>query len=193
MAIVNVRISYDLSGIGKYRSTVDRGLKTGTGVIGQAFNKWGDRMQKYLSTRFKVYSKGGGDWPPLASSTVKRKGHRTILVDSGLLRSAVNTRGAGSLFKIDKKPGGISIDIGGNKKYPQGRNRRGQFKKVVSVSDVARYHQEGGAKLPQRKIVVPPNQATINLMTQDLQKAIDRIADLTSRPRDAKGRFTKVV
>ncbi len=41
------------------------------------FNVWGRRIEAFTKKRFEVFSRGGGDWPPLALSTVrKRRGPR---------------------------------------------------------------------------------------------------------------------
>ncbi len=70
---------------------------------------------------------GGQRWQPLAESTVRRKGHPTILIDSGVLRTSIT-------FKtIRALPDGFIVDLGTNVPY-------------------ARYHQEGRG-VPQRKVV----------------------------------------
>lgn len=71
---------------------------------------------------------GGERWKPLAPSTIRAKGHGMILVDKGVLRSSVHFKTIRALRD------GFIVDIGTNVEY-------------------AKYHQKGGGKLPQRKVV----------------------------------------
>ena len=41
--------------------------------IAQMFNQWGKRYEAFIRRRFNTFSRGGGDWPPLAKSTVDRR------------------------------------------------------------------------------------------------------------------------
>lgn len=42
------------------------------------FNQWGKRVEAFTRKRFEVFSRGGGDWPPLALSTIQqRRGGKT--------------------------------------------------------------------------------------------------------------------
>lgn len=54
-------------------------------------NQWGARMQTFTTRRFNINSRGGGDWPPLAASTIdqRRFGKGSTI---GKARTAANKR-----------------------------------------------------------------------------------------------------
>lgn len=76
----------------------------------------------------------GAPWPALAASTIRRKGHATILLDKGPLRDSLTM----------PYGGGIRITVD---QWPLARMHFG--------TDVpySRYHNEGGGRLPQREHV----------------------------------------
>lgn len=50
-------------------------------VITGMLNQWGARMEAFTKRRFTLFSRGGGDWPPLAAITVDQRrgtGGKTI-------------------------------------------------------------------------------------------------------------------
>jgi hypothetical protein len=77
----------------------------------------------------------GVPWFPLAESTVKRKGHDTILVETGKLRRSMTaglvTSNGESIREI--------VDEGANKGF--------SFGTAVPYGSI---HQQGGGKIPQR-------------------------------------------
>lgn len=76
-------------------------------------------------------TQGHGDWPPLAASTIERKGHGEILVETGELRSSLTDPGM-AMRKSAK-----TLEYGTNVDY-------------------ARYHQEGTPKMPMRQVITDP-------------------------------------
>lgn len=80
-------------------------------------------------------SPGGRAWPKLAPSTIRRKGHATILVDSGRLRASLQGRTADSIREVvDEGLGRAGLSFGTDVEY-------------------AKFHQEGTARIPQREHV----------------------------------------
>lgn len=103
-------------------------------------------------------SNGHGEWPPLAPSTVARKGHSTILVDTGALRASLVD--PGSAMRIM----GVDAEYGTNIGY-------------------AFYHQDGGyvaGRPPQRQVIPDPIDVSIRRQLETLMvRWIDLLAAKT--------------
>jgi len=165
---------------------------------------WGQSYRSFAQLRFDKFSRGGGDWAPLAQSTIRsrRKGtepeqNRSSLartVSGGLTSSGGSftiLRDTNVLFRVldpkfTRKPGqveedipfGIRVGYGGSSKHRSTRKRdvKGRFASGSgkAISDIAAFHQEGGGHLPQRRIIVDPNQVTVNEMARFARQAIER-------------------
>lgn len=154
------------------------------------FKRWGARYRSFAQRRFVRFSRGGGDWPPLAESTIKgrRKGKgkadasslmRTkggdlasaggrfvILVNTGTLRNVLDVQ-LGRPGQLEQQvPFGVEVGYGGTSRYPGGK---------ATIADIASFHQEGNARLPQRKIIVEPDQLTVDAMGEDALSLLTRI------------------
>lgn len=80
-------------------------------VIALVATKWGARYRSFVQERFDIFSKGGGDWPPLKASTVarRRKGRKkskkpraTILRDTNTLFTALQPQFRGAPGAIEQ-------------------------------------------------------------------------------------------
>lgn len=148
-------------------------------VLQRIMTQWMRIFTSFIQRRFNTFSRGGGDWPALALSTVaqRRKGKGradrsslardtkdrgklvpaggtyTILRDSSLLFKNLVL---GELTPIVKGQNVFraSASFGGPTRYPKGD---------VTVTDVMTFHQRGGTHLPQRKIIVDPDDRTLEL------------------------------
>jgi hypothetical protein len=116
------------------------------GMLGASDALWG-----FERTRFSFASAGDGTWAPLAESTVaKRKGKgesepMPILHEYGPLENSLHRGGANHV--LDVTSNGV----------------------IEGTADPkARFHQDGGANLPQRKIAVEPNADTLAAMKQQI-------------------------
>ena len=130
-------------------------------LVKKVLKLWGRAMMAYLDQRFKDYSRGGGDWPPLAPSTIRRRRppakikktkeqlniakhfeNVAILVDTGQLRAALNPRmtGAGAYEKIvlNSNMGSIEVGIGGSAQHTPPKQKK--FKKVSRPIKIGRAH-----------------------------------------------------
>jgi hypothetical protein len=168
--MIAVDIKLDLSGMAKYRSAIDQP----TGPVRDMLVQWATRYRAFIQRRFDRYSKGGGDWPSLATSTIagrrKGKGKRrvTILRDTGTLFAALNPA-------FDGRPGslqtinGLSVTVGygGPQVHTGGR---------ATIAAIAAYHDQGGGNLPQRQIIVPPDSKTLDAMAKDAERALTKLA-----------------
>lgn len=95
----------------------------------QAFSRdLEEKHQEYFDT---AKGPSGDSWPPLAPSTVRRKGHDTILVDTGRLRSSLTGKSSDAIRDV----------------FSEGRNQGMTFGTSV---EYAIFHQEGTGRIPQR-------------------------------------------
>lgn len=97
------------------------------------------------------HAPGGSSWPALAPATVKRKGHSTILVDTGRLKQSF--QGGSDAFR---------------KIIGEGLNHGLSYGTMVPYSI---YHQDGMGHLPQREHVGINNEI--------LSDMTERVADRT--------------
>lgn len=187
------RVKIDLSGLIQFKQTIENDLRrTGNGPVRDAMHQWAVRFRSFLQQRFDGLSKGsgGGDWPPLAESTKRRrrlarKGHASRKSGGSAARVFAILRDTGTLFAaltpaFTKKPGqlqedipfGVRVGFGGPAKHP---------KCNATISDIARFHQMGVGKLPVREIVVPPDDQLKARMAQDMEAALAKLAKMTDR------------
>jgi len=158
------------------------------GHFRQAITKWGARYVAAMRERFVRNSMGGGDWPPLAPSTMYARRHGkggrykrgqkaykaaflsgggqfAILRDTGILFAALDPTFQAIGAYSENIEHGIRVGYGGNDTHPTGGAR---------IADIAAYHQEGGGNLPQRKILVEPDDHLVELMASDFELALAR-------------------
>jgi len=136
------------------------------------FRQWGSRYLAFVRRRFAANSRGGGDWKPLARSTVKarrggRKGRKrrvAILRDTGTLFNALTVGMPGNLYRLIRH--GIRVGFSGATRHPKGK---------ATIRDIAHFHDTGAGRLPKREILVPPDDPTKEAMKQDLRRAVNRV------------------
>jgi len=136
----------DIRGLNKFVKGIKAGSQsTGSGPVNNMLKAWGARYLTFIRRRFAKFSRGGGDWKPLAESTKKaRRGSKrrktrssraktktttrgsgkkfAILRDTGILLKALSIGAPGNLFKRVK--GGIQVGFGGSAKH------KGKIKKL---------------------------------------------------------------
>jgi len=75
MASIRVQVKVDLGALHRFGGTVSAGL-SGSGAAG-ALEDWrkqaAARISAFETRRFNQYSRGGGDWPALAISTIRAR------------------------------------------------------------------------------------------------------------------------
>lgn len=165
------------------------------------------RYRAFLFRRFNINSRGGGDWPPLKESTKsrRRKGkpiHRTnpeqvaiesifqkksILVDTGILRSALNVRPAAASFEeISISELHASVAVGFSQMIHPPPTKKPKSKRVpkirtpITVTQLAYIHHFGCKKrgLPARPILVPPDEACMKAMEILIESEMKKIHGL---------------
>ena len=160
-------VHVDVSGLRKMLLMVN----TNTPQIKVVYHRWAERYRSFAALRFDKFSKGGGDWAPLKPATIrarrqgrKRKGTRTaaILADTATVKNALTRIFVGNPGQFEQDLNkGIRVGYGGGAIHPASKG-------AVTVSDIADWHQTGAGRLPQRKIIVDPDQSTINRMAKDI-------------------------
>lgn len=166
-------VKINLKPLMRLSNGVAEGLRnpTSAGFVRDAIKQWAARYRSFVQLRFARFSKGGGNWKPLASSTIKarRKGKRkgarraAILRDTSTLFAALDptfTKRPGQLEK--NIPFGVRVGYGGPARHPKGK---------ATIADIASFHQTGGPHLPQREIIVQPDTRTLNAMAEDMARA----------------------
>jgi hypothetical protein len=178
-------VKVNLEPLKKWAEKIETACRNGggaggvSGAIGAAFRQWGARFRSFVQLRFDKFSKGGGDWKPLADSTKRarrgaRKGAKgarsfALLRDTGTLFMALTPEFKSEPGQLEEGiPFGVRVGFGGPARHPNG---------TATIADIANFHQHGGPHLPMRKIIVPLDQHTVDLMSGDMQRAIDKLAD----------------
>ena len=168
-------VSIDLTVLVEFRTQVDAQLNGGTGPVADALKQWAVRVRSWLQERFDKNSKGGGEWPALSEKTIakRRKGNGdgspAILRDLGLLFAVLNPVFTGQPGAIEESiPYGVRVGFGGSTAHGNG---------AATISDIAAYHQEGAGHLPVREIIVTPDNNIQELMSNDMRRALDRLAN----------------
>jgi hypothetical protein len=163
--VISVTVTVKMPGLARFKRAVkgDRALSL------RITRMWEARLKGFLQTRFAKQSRGGGEWPPLAPSTIERRrkgrgtGSAAILRDTGLLFTALQpgTIAPGGLTKHGQLQ--LEVGYGGSAKHKSGG---------VSIADIASFHQTGGGNLPQRGIIVKPDSAVLSSMAKDAEKLL---------------------
>ncbi len=174
--MIQATVKVNLEPLKRFGASVSAGMSGGTGPIRDAFVQWAARYRGFVRERFDKYSKGGGDWPPLAESTKRkrrgpRKGHKgsrsfSILRDTGTLFNALTPTFTAAPGQLQENiPFGIRVGYGGPAKHPSG---------AASIADLAAFHQTGAGRLPKREIIVAPDARTLAAMAGDMERGIAR-------------------
>lgn len=167
-------VKIDLKGLKKFKHILDADMAgSGNGPVADAFKQWAARYRGFVQRRFNDYSKGSGDWPPLAESTIKaRRGKGikvAILRDTSTLFAALAPVFAGAPGALERRiPFGIRVGYGGPHGHPSGGR--------ATIADIAKFHNDGAGNLPERKIIVPPAKWHLDRMAADMRRALLKLA-----------------
>jgi hypothetical protein len=131
-------------------------------IVRDALLRSGDRLLAYYRRRF-YRNKSTRGWPRLAKSTIAQK-KRKGTYQKGALRDT------DALFRslMPGQPNNIRRIVSGIV--------------VVGSSDPKlKYHQAGTKRMPQRKVIVPPDNQTIAEMDRETVKGIDLLVKASFR------------
>lgn len=197
-----VDIAVNFTALEKFAADVSDAIENGASgsPVSDAIIGWGELARAFWLVRFDTFSKGGGTWAPLKAATIRAKqqsatksgrkprrkgrgkviqivrggvaslqlvaaGTASILVDKGILKGALSVATVAPGALQERIPGGLRVGYGGGAAHPSGRG---------TIAAIAQFHQEGGAHLPQRAIIVEPPQAVQDDMGRLLSDALDR-------------------
>ncbi len=138
-----------------------RRLRGRSGAIDKMLKQWGIVYLAAMRRRFRNFSRGGGNWPPLAEATIIRKGSSSILIDVGALFAALSPGAPGNTFKRTRSGILVGMVSGGN--HPNAG---------ISLAELADIHHTGKGNNPERPIIESPNQQVINQFIKIASKAI---------------------
>jgi hypothetical protein len=196
MIDVAVKVKVDLSGLKKFQDLIDKGLRRKSGPVHDALTQWIRRYRGAMSERFDTFSRGGGDWPALAQSTINARRHGTsksggrgktgaralkkeqatgggqvsILRDTGMIFNALDPAGRRAGNWDDYIANGVEVGFGGSAVH-KGTS--------LTIAQIAAYHQEGTSRMKARKILVSPDEHTQDLMCQDMRMAVERVIGMS--------------
>ena len=191
-------------GVNKLLKLMKQGQAGMTGPVNDMFDQWAERYLGFVRRRFVAYSKGGGNWKPLAPSTIarrrvgrRRKPREKIGGAPGKSRKRESRR---RKVKSGKKPAilrdtstllralslgspgnlkqrianGIRVGFGGPSKHSEGGK--------ATIADIARFHDGGLGNNPQRLILAVPDEPTRSGMKRDVERAVKKLLRMSAIP-----------
>jgi len=178
------KVRLDLTRLLKFKQHLLAADAGTPGYFAPLFLKWAARYLSFAAERFDKFSKGGGDWPPLKESTIRRRrGQRTkkeraasakkkglraaILVDTGTLKAALSPSFEAPGQVKDLIPRGVRVGFGGSAKHGGG----------VTIAELAKYHDSGMGRNPKREIIVQPSDKVLHAMSDDLVTHLQKHPD----------------
>ena len=163
-------------------------IKEGLVVIGSdpknpfniAIRKWGEQYRSFLKHRFNRLKKPeGGEWRKIAERThrwrIKKHNirHRQILYVTRTLYKLTDKKYNPAKGHYAKKTKyGATIGVAGYKKHP---DYPGTIYRLV------KFHAKGNAITPKRRIIVKPDQPTIDKMHKSMTWAMKRLLTIANK------------
>jgi len=121
------------------------------------------RYKEYAFRRFLQLSGGGGEWPPLAASTIRKKrGDSRILIAAGNLRD--------SLIPVRNKKNTGTVAYPTNEGVRFGFSDETHPGSGKSFRELATIHTKGRGYNPKRVVIDEPDQKTLDTIEQDVLK-----------------------
>jgi len=173
---VPITVNVNLYKLRKFRHALEADLRlSSNGPVRKALDEWGSLIALFLLNRYERFSRGQGNWKALKPITLAGKVRRGLLL---LILRATDTLYDYFNPTFSRKPGELSETIPFGVRVGFGKNmeRLHPDSKNKTIREIAMFHQEGGGRLPQRKIIAPPDQDTINKMRAVMQKALEQSA-----------------
>lgn len=156
MAGIRVNVIADVSQL----LNVSRFAKTNQPIL---LNTAAIRYLQFQRKRFLALSAGGGEWPKLKRSTIKRKARRGIADNPRAILREYDALLSGLGFKtIGKK---IFVGFTRNRPHPRGK----------SVFQIAKIHTKGLGVVPVRRVVGLPDSGLRIKMIDDIRTTYNKI------------------
>jgi hypothetical protein len=184
--MLKTKITWNLKGLKKLNRLFSQ---SGSASKSQLLNQIGRVYMAFISRRYHKYSRGGGDWAPLAPATIRQRrsgsqrqlgvnrlrtgGNVAILVNDALLISALGSAGRpgrGGVLRVR----GTKLRVG----FSDTAKHAGAGITFAALADI---HQRGNPRrnLPARPILVEPDQVTIETIRALLRRAVERNGRIT--------------
>lgn len=172
--LIRSTVTVNLKKLKRFESEVNSGFKVGaTGPIRKAIKQWGIRYRAFLQQRYLKFSQGGGNWPPLKPSTIKRRRKQSsaILFDTGTMFGAFEPVFQNKPGQLNKEIDfGVLVGVGGDfSSHPTAHG--------VTLKELIIIHHFGLGVVPARIIVVPPSSRLIGDMVGDMSRALRGMVD----------------
>lgn len=124
-------------------------------------------VASFIFKRYQLFSRGGGDWPPLAESTKRRKKSRRILYETGDFERGLKQ---GLDQRLSWNGSWLVLT------YTLKARRRHKPSKLT-IRELQEIHQRGlGNNLPKRATMVRPDRTTMEKVKRRLVAAIKKRA-----------------
>lgn len=136
-------------------------LRYGKGTAVELLDSLVDSYRKFVVRRFDVFSHGGGTWRELKPATARRKRSRRILVDTKFMRLHLEA----ALKVIRRGPKSVTMGFISNVMHPDAQ---------MSIAELLTIHNEGLGSVPQRPILVTPDDAARERQVMDLRSIMVR-------------------
>jgi hypothetical protein len=174
----SVEVTWKLNAYDKAPDEIRAQLSGAEGPLRDALRNAGmiyiDAMQK----RFTRLSKGGGEWPPLALETIRKRASKRkvfgvkiysnlILVDTQTIFTTLtpiwNNAAPGQIARDIEN--GVEVGIGGPSRHPESK---------MSIGQLAYIQHQGTQRIPSRRIIVTPDEATATAMQNALSLGLQQ-------------------
>jgi hypothetical protein len=129
-----------------------RDTLNGTGAVADAMDDWRRLYSSFTLRRFDVWSRGGGDWPPLRNPRRKKKNRNKILVLTGFMRARL----AAAITVVAHTARSITFALIDSTRHPDAD---------MPVDELMAIHDQG-LGLPQRRILVAPDATVLQQMRE---------------------------
>jgi hypothetical protein len=169
--IPKATVTFSVNGINAFQKAMKAGKSP---AITKTLKQWGVRYRGWITKRFILYSKGGGDWKPLSPATIarRRKGKGkssliAILRDTGQLLQALAPM-LGQPGQLERHEG-FSVVLGVD-------DSAMHMGSSVTIGDIAAFHNYGMGHNPVRLILAMPDNELLNKMAQDAERNLSKEA-----------------
>lgn len=128
------------------------------------YHQWAERYRAFLQHRFVQYSRGGGDWAPLKRKRKRgKKKSAAILRDTSTLFNVLSIAFQNNPGQLQKDiPDGVRVGFGGSGLHPG--------KRAMTVARLAEIHHFGEGNMPERQIIVDPDNDVQRRMASDVER-----------------------
>ena len=168
-----VTVTVNLYKLRKFASVLESDLRLSTnGPVREALHDWATIYGRFLTKRYETFSQGGGNWRALSPKTLMSKAARGLLL---LILRATDVMFEAFAPGFSRKPGAVGEMPFGVRVEFSGGMQRTHPNSDKTIAEIAMFHQLGGPHLPQRKILVPPDQETIKAMRDRMERGMKEL------------------